>query len=70
MALIPGTTYDIFVTTGKAVFIGVTTDPNNPPPPVPGDFNLEVVVSDSANLSVATASGYQGIAYCPRTAKS
>ena len=70
MALIPSTTYDIFVTTGKAVFIGVTTDPNNPPPPVPGDFNLEVVVSDSANLSVATASGYQGIAYCPRTAKS
>ena len=63
MALIPGTTYNVFATTGQTVFIGTTTDPNNPPKPVPGDFNLEVVVSDTANLSVATASGYQGIAY-------
>jgi hypothetical protein len=63
MAFIPGTTYEIFATTGKAVFVGLTSDPNNPPPPIAGDFNLEIVMSDTANLSVATAPGYQGLAY-------
>jgi hypothetical protein len=64
MALIPGTTYDIFVTTGQAIFIGVTTDPNNPPKPVPGDFNLEVVIGGFN--PVITAPGYQGTALLNR----
>ena len=63
MAFIPGTTYDIFVATGQAIFIGVTSDPNNPPTPIPGDFNLEVVPPNTVGGSVTTAPGYQGLAF-------
>ncbi|HEY4472559.1 MAG TPA: hypothetical protein VGN21_15390, partial [Stellaceae bacterium] len=62
MALIPGTNYDVFVTTGQTINFGVTSDPNNPPPPVPGDYNLEVVVNGTGTGSFATAPGYQGLA--------
>ena len=62
MAFIPGTTYDIFVTTGQAIFIGETSDPNNPRPPVPGDFNVEVILNSTDGGSFTTAPGYQGLA--------
>jgi Ca2+-binding RTX toxin-like protein len=62
MALIPGTNYDVFVTTGQTINCGFTSDPNNPPPPVPGDFNLEVVVNATGTGSFSTAPGYQGLA--------
>jgi hypothetical protein len=69
MTFIPGTTYDVFVTTGQAIFIGETSDPNNPPPPVPGDFNLEVIITDSAGNDTPAA-GYQGLAYLSTNGKS
>jgi len=61
MALIPGSTYDIFVTTAKAIFIGVTTDANNPPPPVFGEFNLEVILNSNNSLFFTIAPDYQGL---------
>jgi hypothetical protein len=62
MALVLGSTYDIFVTSAKAIFIGVTTDPNNPPPPVLGEFNLEVILYGNHSLFFTMAPGYQGLA--------
>src|SRR5262249_24868846 len=41
--------------------VGTTTDPNNPPPPVPGRFNLELVVYATGTGSFATAPDYQGL---------
>jgi len=38
MASIPGSHYNIFAG-NQVVNFGVTTDPNNPPAPIPGDFN-------------------------------
>jgi hypothetical protein len=62
MAFIPGTTYDIFVVTGQAIFIGETSDPNNPRPPIPGDFNLEVILDGSGTGNFTVAAGYQALA--------
>jgi hypothetical protein len=62
MPNIPGTNYNVFVTTGQTINFGVTADPNNPPPPVPGDFNLEVIVNATGTGSFNTAGGYQGLA--------
>src|SRR3954451_7287514 len=61
MASIPGSHYNIFAG-GQAVNFGVTSDPNNVPAPVPGDFNLEVITNPSGTGSFSTASGYQGLA--------
>jgi hypothetical protein len=61
MASIPGSQYDVFAG-GQTINFGVTTDPNNVPPPVGGDFNLEVVVNATGTGSYNTASGYQGLA--------
>src|SRR5437762_3961773 len=60
MASIPGSHYNIFAG-NQVVNFGVTTDPNNPPAPIPGDFNLEVVSNASGTGSFTTASGYQGL---------
>src|SRR6266550_5220300 len=62
MPNIPGTNYNVFVTTGQTIKFGVTSDPNNPPSPVPGDFNLEVVVNATGTGTYSTAPGYQGLA--------
>jgi Ca2+-binding RTX toxin-like protein len=61
MASIPGSHYDVFAGS-QTVNFGVTSDPNNVPAPVPGDFNLEVVTSASGTDSFTTAPGYQGLA--------
>jgi hypothetical protein len=44
MASITGSQYDVFAG-GQTINFGITSDPNNVPPPVGGDFNLEVVVN-------------------------
>ena len=61
MASIPGSQYDVYAG-GQTINFGVTTDPNTVPPPVGGDFNLEVVVNATGTGSYNTASGYQGLA--------
>jgi Ca2+-binding RTX toxin-like protein len=61
MASIPGSHYDIFAPK-QSVSFGVTADPNTLPPPVSGDFNLEVITNASGTGSFATAAGYQGLA--------
>src|SRR5260370_37128674 len=63
MASIPGSRYDVFVNSSQTINFGVTSDPNNVPPPVGGDFNLEVIVNATGfNQGYATASGYDGLA--------
>ena len=62
MASIPGSHYDIFAG-NQTVNIAVTADPNVVPPPVPGDFNLEVVVNATGAGSGTPAAGYQGLAF-------
>src|SRR5258705_13245418 len=61
MALVPGSHYNVFAG-NQIVNFGVTSDPNNVPAPVGGDFNLEVITNASGTGSFATASGYQGLA--------
>src|ERR1700730_225509 len=61
MASIPGSQYDVYAG-GQTINFGVTTDPNTVPPPVGGDFNIEVVVNATGTGSYNTASGYQGLA--------
>jgi hypothetical protein len=61
MASITGSQYDVYAG-GQTINFGITSDPNNVPPPVGGDFNLEVVVNATGTGSYNTASGYQGLA--------
>src|SRR6267154_1118043 len=61
MASIPGSHYNVFVS-NQIVNFGMTTDPNNVPAPVAGNFNLEVITNASGTGSFSTASGYQGLA--------
>jgi len=62
MASVPGSHYDVFVTTGQTANFGVTSDPNSVRAAVSGEFNLEVVTNGNGTGSVATAPGYQGLA--------
>src|SRR5205814_1865933 len=52
----------VFFAPGQTMNVGATTDPNNPPPPVSGDFNLELVLNATGTGSYMTAPGYQGLA--------
>jgi len=61
MASLPGSHYNVFAG-NQIVHFGVTTDPNNVPAPVAGNFNLEVITNASGTGSFSTASGYQGLA--------
>src|ERR1700730_10148035 len=61
MASIPGSHYNVFAG-NQIVNFGVTTDPNNVPAAVAGNFNLEVISNASGTGSFSTASGYQGLA--------
>jgi hypothetical protein len=60
-SFMPGSQY-VFFAPGQPVNVATTADPNNPPPPVPGNFNLELVVNGTGRGSYATAPGYQGLA--------
>jgi hypothetical protein len=61
MALIPSSHYNIFAG-NQAISFGVTSDPNNVPAPVSGNFNLEVITNASGTGNFVMASGYQGLA--------
>ena len=61
MASVPGSHYNVFAG-NQTVNFGVTSDPNNVPAPVSGDFNLEVITNASGTGIFSTASGYQGLA--------
>jgi hypothetical protein len=61
MASVPGSHYNVFAG-NQIVNFGVTTDPNNVPAAVAGNFNLEVISNASGTGSFSTASGYQGLA--------
>jgi len=61
MASVPGSHYNVFAG-NQTVHFGVTSDPNNVPAPISGNFNLEVITNASGTGSFSTASGYQGLA--------
>src|SRR5437762_3539166 len=52
----------VFFAPGQPMNAVTTTDPNNVPPPAPGNFNLDVVVNATGTGSFATAPGDQGLA--------
>src|SRR4051794_23038879 len=67
MASTPGSQY-VFTAdqTVNVVRIEPGSDPNNPPPPVPGQFNLELIIQPSGT-NFPTPSGYQGAAVAQGT---
>ena len=62
MTFIPGTTFDVFVTTGQTINIVVEPYPNAFPPAIAGDFNLAVWVTNS-RFSAPPPAGYQSLAF-------
>src|SRR5438067_11181553 len=60
MASIPGSHYEIFAP-GQTVNFGLTYDANSFAPPVPGEFNLEVIINATGTGSYPTPPGYQGV---------
>jgi hypothetical protein len=61
MVSIPGSHYDVFAP-GQGVNIATTYNPPSIAPPVPGDFNLEVIINSTGTGNYTTAPGYQGLA--------
>ena len=59
MASIPGGQFNFFAA-NMPVNVVVTPDGQSLPPPISGDFNLEVITSSQGNLSLPP--GYQGVA--------
>jgi Ca2+-binding RTX toxin-like protein len=59
MASIPGGQYKFFAA-GRPVNVVTTTDGGHLPPPIPGEFNLELVTSLSGPSGMPP--GYQGVA--------
>jgi hypothetical protein len=60
MASIPGSHYDVFAP-GQTVNFNLTYDPNSFGPPVPGEFNLEVIINATGTGNYPTPPGYQGV---------
>ena len=60
MASIPGGQYSFFAA-GQAINVVTTADGTNLPPPIGGEFNLEVVTSPQGT-SYSLPLGYQGVA--------
>src|SRR5215471_949714 len=61
MASIPGGQYNAFAQGGQQVNVVTSTDGQNLSPPIPGQFNLEVI-TDGVVPSAGLAPGYQGMA--------
>jgi len=59
MASIQGSQF-VATAPGQNVHVGITADGSNLPPPVPGQFNLEVYTGSGAPPAIAP--GYQGLA--------
>src|SRR5436190_10656086 len=60
-SFMPGSQY-VFFAPGQPINVVPTGDPPNPPPPAPGDFNLELVINATGTGSYMRAPGYQGLA--------
>jgi hypothetical protein len=60
MASIPGGQYNVFAAGGQQVNVVVTPDGQNLPPPIAGEFNLEVITDGIVPPGVPP--GYQGVA--------
>ena len=60
MASIPGGQYNVFAQGGQQVNVAMTTGGDNPPPPLPGQFNLEVITGGA--VPPGLPAGYQGVA--------
>src|SRR5437762_575786 len=60
-SFMPGSQY-VFFAPGQPINVVPTGDPPNPPPPAPGDFNLELVINATGTGSYIAAPGYQGLA--------
>src|SRR5882757_1214301 len=60
MASIPGGQYNVLAQGGQQVNVVTTSDGNNLPPPIPGQFNLEVITGGSVPPGIPA--GYQGVA--------
>ena len=61
MVSIPGSHYDVFAP-GQGVNIATTYNPPSIAPPVPGEFNLEVIINSTGTGNYTIAPGYQGLA--------
>ncbi len=60
MASIPGGQYNVLAQGGQQVNVVTTSDGNNLPPPILGQFNLEVISGGSVPPGIPA--GYQGVA--------
>src|SRR6267142_204550 len=60
MASIPGGQYNVLAQGGQQVNVVTTSDGNNLPPPILGQFNLEVITGGS--IPPGIPAGYQGVA--------
>jgi hypothetical protein len=60
MASIPGGQYNAFAQGGQQVNVVMTTDGSHLPPPIPGEFNLEVITGGVVPSGLPQ--GYQGVA--------
>src|SRR5260370_29296050 len=60
MASIPGGQYNVLAQGGQQVNVVTTSDGNHLPPPVLGQFNLEVITGGS--IPPGIPAGYQGVA--------
>jgi hypothetical protein len=59
MATVPGTHYDVFAP-GQVINFGQTYDANSFAPPVPGEFNLEVIINATGTGQLCDAPGLSG----------
>src|SRR5215472_14672572 len=60
MASIPGGQYNAFAQGGQQVNVVMSPDGQNLPPPIPGEFNLEVITDGIVPPGIPP--GYQGVA--------
>src|SRR5258705_8943863 len=68
MASIPGGQYNVLAQGGQQVNVVMTSDGNNLPPPILGQFNLEVISGGSVPLGIPD--GYQGVAVLSNNGKT
>src|SRR4030081_2941349 len=59
MASIPGSHYDIYAG-GQTIHFGIVSGSGDPPLPILGDFNIEVITSPPTG-HIKTPDGYQGV---------
>ncbi|HVH80077.1 MAG TPA: hypothetical protein VM782_11850, partial [Stellaceae bacterium] len=60
-----GFQYNFFLSSNEPLNIAYTMDGSNPPPAVPGTFNLELVTNPPFGASFTLPAGYRGLATFP-----